>query len=399
MLEKMPLRWRLTVLIVLLLAFCCVGLTVILNFSVGRMASTIEAEMLTPSVQAAQTQPAQSLPGIAIDPVVPAQISQVARQYYLHQSIFYVVIIVGLGGALTYYLSGRALKPLQKLSTKMKSRTVQNLAEKLPVPQSHDEIAELTGSFNTMSQKLDEAFAMQKRFSQSAAHDLRTPLTVMKTKVDVFKKKSKHTYDEYDNLLCVITEQTDRLSDLVKALLNLTNMDALDCKEQLALQPMLSGICEELAEIAQSHSITLSVKGSGQSVYGNHNLLRRAFYNLVENAIQYNTPGGKVDIKVAAANRRSVVTITDTGIGIPAKVQTLVFEPFYRVDKSRSRQMGGAGLGLATVKSIVEMHGGVITLRENPGGGTVFEVTIKKRAWNSICSMLFFVMQLNIDFI
>ncbi|WP_154698274.1 HAMP domain-containing protein, partial [Clostridium botulinum] len=191
MLEKIPIRIRLTVLSVLLLTICCIGLTIILNISAYHMADVIES---TPTVPSTQFDPDKGFPiELKTEELALSETSQVARSTFLYQSIFYSILVVAVGAGLTYYISGKVLKPLQELSSQMKNRTVHNLSEGLPMPNSGDEIADLTLSFNQMSSKLDEAFAMQKRFSQSAAHELRTPLTVLKTKVEVFKKKKDHT--------------------------------------------------------------------------------------------------------------------------------------------------------------------------------------------------------------
>ena len=377
MLKKLSIRLRLTVLSILLLTACCTGLTIILNISANRMADVIEAIPLTPANEATSDAiPLQQSPASDMSAIIPSGDSNTARTQFLYQSIFYMILIVVVGGGLTYYISGKALKPLLELGGQMKNRTVHNLSETLPVPENHDEVADLTRSFNEMSRTLEEAFAMQKRFSQSAAHELRTPLTVLKTKVDVFKKKSEHTAEEYDKLLSVITEQTNRLSDLVKDLLNLTNMDALECSERIKLKSMLTDVVDDLFCLITDKNITVSISGADQVVLGNRSLLHRAFYNLVENAIKYNVGNGKVDIIITSIAERSVVKITDTGIGIPAELQELIFEPFFRVDKSRSRQMGGAGLGLSTAKAIVDKHHGKITISENPSGGTIFEITL-----------------------
>ncbi|HCL01969.1 MAG TPA: two-component sensor histidine kinase [Lachnoclostridium phytofermentans] len=375
MLKKLPIRARLTALSILAITACCIGLTIILNFSANRMANVIEAIPLTPATEVTEeTSMWVQPPSIGIS--APSADSRIARTHFLYQSILYMVLIVAIGGGLTYYITGKALMPLRVLSHQMKNRTVHNLSEDLPVPEIHDEIADLTISFNQMSGKLEEAFAMQKRFSQSAAHELRTPLTVLKTKVDVFKMKKEHTSEEYNNLLSVITTHTNRLSELVKDLLDLTNMDDLNCDEQIELNALLQDVVEELIPLTKEKNISIIVNGTSKSIVGNKSLLHRAFYNLVENAIKYNTENGTVDISIGDATDHAVVTITDTGIGIPKELEELIFEPFFRVDKSRSRQMGGAGLGLSTVKTIIEKHNGVISVSKNETTGSRFIIQL-----------------------
>ncbi len=338
------------------------------------MANVIEATPLTPSISVED--PVDMGGAVIIDPLAPTKSSSTARKNFLYESILYVIAVVVIGAVLTYYLSGKALKPLHELNNQMKNLTVHNLSENLEIPQSKDEIAELTYSFNVMSNKLDEAFSMQKRFSESAAHELRTPLTVLKTKVEVFKKKKSHTREEYDSLLNVISTHTDRLSELVTDILNFTNMDAMEYNQKIEMNGLFEDIIEELSIPAKERHITIWLEGTKQYVIGNTNLLHRAFFNLVENGIKYNHVNGSVKINVDCVNGHTRVTIADTGIGIPKEMRVLIFEPFFRVDKSRSRQMGGAGLGLTMVKNIIEKHGGQIRVLENRNGGSIFEITL-----------------------
>ncbi len=188
--------------------------------------------------------------------------------------------------------------------------------------------------------------------------------------------KKEHTSEEYNNLLSVITTHTNRLSELVKDLLDLTNMDDLNCDEQIELNALLQDVVEELIPLTKEKNISIIVNGTSKSIVGNKSLLHRAFYNLVENAIKYNTENGTVDISIGDATDHAVVTITDTGIGIPKELEELIFEPFFRVDKSRSRQMGGAGLGLSTVKTIIEKHNGVISVSKNETTGSRFIIQL-----------------------
>lgn len=377
MLKKLSLRTRLTALSILALTTCCIGLTIILNLSAFRMADVIEAIPIMPAHEISNDATAiEQAPLPSETSMTPSEGSQMARTRFLYQSIVYMVLIVTIGGGLTYYITGKSLTSLRILSYQMKNRTVHNLSEDLPVPETHDEIADLTLSFNQMSSKLEESFAMQKRFSQSAAHELRTPLTVLRTKVDVFKKKKEHTSEEYDNLLSVITTHTNRLSELVKDLLDLTNMDELNYDEQIELRSLLQDVVEELIPLTKDKNISININDTLKSIAGNKSLLHRAFYNLVENAIKYNIKNGTVDISIGDLEDHALVTITDTGIGIPKELEELIFEPFFRVDKSRSRQMGGAGLGLSTVKTIIERHNGVIFVSENEIVGSRFTIQL-----------------------
>lgn len=374
MLNKLSIRLRLTILSVLMLTICCAGLTMILNLSANRMADVIEATPITPANSVDDLLP--KIKDRAIIMMTPSSPSQAARKAFLNQSIFYMMLVVVIGGVLTYIISGRALKPLNELSKQMKNRTVHNLSESLEIPQSHDEIADLTCAFNEMAHKLDEAFAMQKRFSASAAHELRTPLTVLKTKVDVFKKKRSPTPEDYDKLLNVISKHTNRLSDLVKDLLDFTNMDSVECGDTIEMKSLLTSITDELSLLAKEKYIDLSLTGKEHIIHGNRILIHIAFYNLIENAIKYNKESGSVNIALSSQDDHAIITIADTGIGIPHEFHELIFEPFYRVDKSRSRSIGGAGLGLSTVKVIIDKHQGKISVSETPSGGSCFNIIL-----------------------
>lgn len=379
--KKMPIRLRLTAMMVLLLIICCVGLTIILNFSADIMATKIDAAATTPAQQVGENE--QIFDDILMPPMVPmmpivSTEAQQAKTEFRLESVLYLLLIIVCGGALTYYVSGKVLKPLDTLNNQIKNRTVHNLAETMDMPLADDEIAELTQSFNEMTDKLNEAFLMQSRFTANAAHELRTPLAVLKTKVDVFKKKNVHTTDEYDALITVFEKQIKRLSVLVIALLEMTNMNDEIEQEPICLQDILQEMFAELTPIADKKEVQLYLDCDDSIVYGNPNLLYRAFYNLVENGIKYNVVGGSVKIEVKSNDTQTVVAIKDTGIGIPEDLKKTIFEPFYRVDTSRSRETGGVGLGLSIVQSIVKKHNAKITVTDYENSGTCFELVFSK---------------------
>ena len=380
MLKKMPIRLRLTVMTVALLTVCCVGLTLTINFSATRMATRIDAVALVPSLEVGDgSWSEESIPAMpnSLAPSISTEASQKAKIDFRIESILYMLLIIVGGGFLTYYLSGKALKPLDTLNEQVKNINVNNLSETLSVPPTKDEIAELTSSFNGMADKLNNSFMMQQRFSASAAHELRTPLAVLQTKVDVFKKKKIHTTEEYDALIYVIEKQTKRLRGLVASLLDMTNMDGIHEKSSICVKDIFEDIISELSHIAKDKNITLTLDSDNSVVFGNTNLLYRAFYNLVENGIKYNIDGGKVEVLVNRLGKEQVsIKIIDTGIGIADEYKKKIFEPFYRVDKSRSRQLGGTGLGLSTVDSIIKKHNGTITVTDNESNGTSFYVIL-----------------------
>ncbi|MGA3599822.1 sensor histidine kinase [Lysinibacillus agricola] len=380
MFKKMPIRLRLTVMMIILLTICCIGLTLILNFSAGIMATRIDAAAVLPaqvlsedsnSMDSLQTPPDVMMP-------TPSEESQQARTDFKMNSIVYLLIVIVGGGVLTYYISGKVLKPLDTLNSQIKNRTVHNLSETMDIPSTNDEIAELTQSFNEMTDTLNDAFMMQSRFSANAAHELRTPLAVLKTKVDVFKKKHIHSTEEYDALISVFEKQIQRLSELVSSLLDMTNMNDELANETICLKDVLEDIVSELSHIADEKDVKLYLDCDESVVYGNTDLLYQALYNIVENGIKYNIDGGMVIITVKTDKKQVIVEIKDTGIGIPDEEKKNIFEPFYRVDKSRSREMGGSGLGLSIVQSIIHKHNGSIVVTDHENGGTCFEITLGK---------------------
>ncbi|WP_054028836.1 sensor histidine kinase [Bacillus sp. FJAT-28004] len=381
MLKKMSIRLRLTVMTVALLAICCVGLTLILNYSADRMATRIDATLLLPAQEVGEdgrVDESSQLPSSSLTPAVSTDDSQKARTDYRIESMIYMLLVIVGGGFLTYYISGKALKPLDTLNGQVKNINVRNLSETLSVPPTKDEIAELTVTFNEMTDKLDNAFMMQGRFSASAAHELRTPLAVLQTKVDVFKKRKDHTNEEYDALISVIEKQTNRLRGLVDNLLDMMNLDDNGEQSSICVKDIFEDIISELSHIAKDKNVTLALDCDNSIVFGNTDLLYRAFYNLVENGIKYNIDGGRVEVNVHKLSKEQVsIIVKDTGIGIAEKNKKNIFEPFYRVDKSRSRQMGGAGLGLSIVDSIIKKHNGTLTVTDNEKEGSCFNVILK----------------------
>lgn len=367
---SLSLRLRVTLVCGVLLAGCCLLLTLSHNYYANEMVDAIEAIPLQPAqtVGATQTDPVENL--------FPGQITAPARETFRLQSLAAMGVIVALGCLMVYWLTGKALSPLHQLDQQIRSRTAADLNRPLPVPSSGDEVAGLTISFNQMSQNLGKVFEQQKRFSQCAAHELRTPLAVLKTRMALFRKKGLCSTPETVELLNVLEEQTQRLSDLVSDLLALTNLDDLECRETIDVPQLLAGTAENLKELAQQHNITLRLNAQPGTVCGNRILLERAFYNLVENAIKYNRPNGMVNIASVRENGHIRVEISDDGMGIPPQLREQVFEPFFRVDKSRSRELGGAGLGLSMVRAIAERHSGRVWEEAAQSGGSCFVVLL-----------------------
>lgn len=375
MFKKLSLRWRMTIMTALLLSACCIGLTLVLNHSTFQLANSIEAATTTPAIDpnSAITNDVQPMM-----PLLPAEQTQQAIYYYQIESILFMIVAVLLGSSLTYYVSGHILEPVNKLNKQVKKLSVINLSETLDIPPANDEIAELTQSFNEMTDKLHEAFSMQQRFSSNAAHELRTPLTVLQTKIDVFHKKEQHTTQEYEALVSIVQKQTTRLRSLIKNLLDMTNMED-DIQQKVILYTLFEDILNELSVLAEERQVSLSIQCGNESIIGNPELLYRAFYNIVENAIKYNVVNGNVQVHIEKnTSDKFSIHISDTGIGIPDDSKKYIFTPFYRVEKSRSRAMGGAGLGLSIVDKIIQQHGGTISITDVEPQGTCFRIDFNK---------------------
>lgn len=377
MFHKISIQWRLTILSAIMLTICCVGLTIVLNLSAFRLADQIDATVITtPAIDTTQIQINEPMMQELI-PSTPSEELQEAKRGFSTQSILYMLFVILGGSALIYYVTGKSLKPLDQLNKQVKNITIHNLSDTLPVPPSNDEIAELTQSFNDMTDKLRDAFLTQERFSASAAHELRTPLAILQTKIDVFRKKNIETNNDYEALISIFEKQISRLRGLVGNLLDMTNMRDEREKTNISLRDMFEDIISELSIVANNKHVQLSLHCDNCTMYGNVDLLYRAFYNLVENAIKYNVDGGFVKVSISETlNKQVEIQVSDCGIGIPDEMKKHIFEPFYRVDKSRSRELGGAGLGLSIVDRIIKMHGGKIMVFDNEPVGTCFKICL-----------------------
>lgn len=377
-LNKLSIRTRLVGITVFILILCCVGLTAIINYSATQMASEV-AQVMTPA-QSIDNLINQSELGQSVmnwdEPIEDIERQQNIINTFYRNSVLYMLFIITLGGVVMYLFSKSILRPLARLNKKIKNSTISNLSDKIPVPDSSDEIAELSVSFNKMTDRIQEAFLFQKQFSGNVAHELRTPLTIMKTKIDVFEKRENHTDDEYRELISNQKKQLIRLSEIIQTLLEITNTDSIQEKEHFLVSDMIENILLDFSHIIDQRNIQISLDLQNVEIYGNVDLLYRVFYNLIQNSIRYNTDRGSICILAKQNQHHTIVQICDTGIGITKENKQRIFEPFFRVDKSRSRLMGGAGLGLSIVNNIIEKHHGTITVCDNQPQGTCFTVTL-----------------------
>ena len=368
------LQLKLTLLLSLLMIISCVLMYFFISHSAVSGMDGLQNYMIKVDPQDGDSPITFNVDPKALFPQFEQEIQE-TKESFLLRSVIATTIIILLSSVCTYFLTKKALTPLQKLTSEVSQIQAQNLSTQLPVPNSKDEIAQLTSSFNEMLTRLDNAFSTQKQFSANAAHELRTPLAVLQTNLEVFEKKQKPEMIEYRQLFTMIKEQTARLSQLVGTLLDMTNLKSVPRTDQVSLEELVDEVFCDLDPIAEKAGISIHFNDSSNQdlhtdVTGSYVLLYRAVYNLVENAIKYNRPHGSVSVSVKQENGQAMVLVTDTGIGISPENQKKIFDPFFRVDKSRSRAMGGAGLGLALVDSIAKEHRGTVKVLESSSAGS-----------------------------
>ena len=368
------LQLKLTLLLSLLMIVSCVLMYFFISHSAVSGMDGLQNYMIKVDPQDGDSPITFNVDPKALFPQFEQEIQE-TKESFLLRSVIATTIIILLSSVCTYFLTKKALTPLQKLTSEVSQIQAQNLSTQLPVPNSKDEIAQLTSSFNEMLTRLDNAFSTQKQFSANAAHELRTPLAVLQTNLEVFEKKQKPEMIEYRQLFTMIKEQTARLSQLVGTLLDMTNLKSVPRTDQVSLEELVDEVFCDLDPVAEKAGISIhfddsSSQDSHTDVTGSYVLLYRAVYNLVENAIKYNRPHGSVSVSVKQENGQAMVLVTDTGIGISPENQKKIFDPFFRVDKSRSRAMGGAGLGLALVDSIAKEHRGTVKVLESSSAGS-----------------------------
>lgn len=307
------------------------------------------------------------------------ELFQGAQEKVQIQAILSTLAVVVLGSLATYFLARRSLKPLERLIDHMKDREMKNLSKPLPSQGLPGEIADLTQSYNHLLERLDGVFQQQRQFSAAAAHELRTPLSVLQTRLDVFNKLENHQEKDYEEMLSDIQDQVQRMTQLVDHLLTLMDTESLEKNDLVDLYDLFDEVFCDLTPLAEKREVTLELQGSHSQVYASDLLLYRALYNLVENAIKYNKPGGSVLVQVKEVKDQVLVSVKDTGIGLAPESIREIFTPFYRVDPSRSRKLGGAGLGLSLVKHILDLHQATISIDSQLGSYTEFTIWLGKK--------------------
>lgn len=389
------LQLKLTLLLSLLMIVSCVLMYFFISHSAVSGMDGLQNYMIKVDPQDGDSPITFNVDPKALFPQFEQEIQE-TKEDFLLRSVIATTIIILLSSVCTYFLTKKTLTPLQKLTSEVSQIQAQNLSTQLAVPNSKDEIAQLTSSFNEMLARLDNAFSTQKQFSANAAHELRTPLAVLQTNLEVFEKKQEPEMVEYQQLFTMIKEQTARLSQLVGTLLDMTNLKSVPRTDHVSLEELVDEVFCDLDPVAEKAGISIhfddnssqdwhtdvhtpdasALNNNIRNITGSYVLLYRAVYNLVENATKYNRPNGSVTVSVKEKNGQAMILVKDTGIGISPENQKKIFDPFFRVDKSRSRAMGGAGLGLALVDSIAREHGGSVKVLESNEKGSIIALML-----------------------
>lgn len=300
---------------------------------------------------------------------------------YKRNSLIITVLLALLGGVVTYFISGHALRPIREFSDKIEEVQAQNLSDSRIEENNVKELNQLGISYNKMLERLSDAFEIQRQFTANAAHELRTPLALMQVQLDLYNSAS-HPGNDADTLQTIkmVTEQNDKLNRMVKTLLDMSELQTVGRDDKIILDAIVEEVLADLEPLAMEKNIKLIGKCEDATMIGSDILIYRLVYNLVENAIKYNHPLGQVTVTAYQRNKHVYLSVEDTGSGIPKELRERVFEPFFRVDKSRSRELGGVGLGLALVREIVRVHDGSICIKSGKTGGTIFEVTFAQHS-------------------
>lgn len=383
--KKLSLQWRLTLMTSLLIAVTCIILNLLLYhngiFYMDSLTDSVLGSENSLSDSGNETQEIYiNIPSENWDDFVSdfsIQLVDTKRGYGINGWLITAIVTL-ISGMITYFISGRALKPLRDFSDQVKKIQAQNLTE-CEITEHHiPEFEQLRHSFNQMLKRLSDAFERQRQFTGNAAHEFRTPLALMQAKLDLYTN-STHPTDAPETIetLAMMQTQTERLSRLVKILLEMSELETIPRTDRIALSPLIEEVLADLSPLAEKRGITLLQPAEPDiTICGSDILIYQVVFNLTENAVRYNRENGTVTITAAKREKEAVITVSDTGPGISEEFRESVFEPFFRVDKSRSRSLGGVGLGLALVHEIVALHGGTVQITESSENGTVFEVCL-----------------------
>ena len=374
--KKLSLQWRITLMTALLICSTCMAMNWLIGCSGRHYMDSIGANLSTaidPSEGAVEYfDPSRE----GLDPnltivIYGAQNSFTATNWYI------TAAVTLLGGILAYFVSGRALRPLRTFVAQVEKVQPNNLADMKITEEVLPEFRQFSDSFNQMLERLDEGFTAQRQFTGNAAHELRTPLALMQARLDLYMATDHgDNRPETAETIAMLREQTERLSKMVRTLLDMSDLKAVPRTDKIQLAPMIEEVLADLSPLAEKSGVALSQSGEDLWITGSDVLVYRSIFNLVENGVKYNHPGGSVRVAASRRGSSAVIEVRDTGCGIPENFRESVFQPFFRVDKSRSREKGGVGLGLSLVWEIAHLHGGSVRITESGKDGTVIELTL-----------------------
>lgn len=383
--KRMSLQWRLTCITTLCIAIICGCLTIFVYKNgvhyIDSLQDAVESQGDEKGNKSDEIY--ISIPDDKWDEFADEFSFQVYNNKadYKRNSLIITVLLALLGGVVTYFISGHALRPIREFSDKIEEVQAQNLSNSRIEENNVKELNQLGISYNKMLERLSEAFEIQRQFTANAAHELRTPLALMQVQLDLYNSAS-HPGNDADTLQTIkmVTEQNDKLNRMVKTLLDMSELQTVGRDDKIILDAIVEEVLADLEPLAVEKNIKLIGKCEDATMIGSDILIYRLVYNLVENAIKYNHPLGQVTVTAYQRNKHIYLSVEDTGSGIPKELRERVFEPFFRVDKSRSRELGGVGLGLAFVREIVRVHDGSICIKSGKTGGTIFEVTFAQHS-------------------
>ena len=383
--KRMSLQWRLTCITTLCIAIICGCLTMFVYKNgvhyIDSLQDAVESQGNEKGNKSDEIY--ISIPDDKWDEFADEFSFQVYNNKadYKRNSLIITVLLALLGGVVTYFISGHALRPIREFSDKIEEVQAQNLSDSRIEENNVKELNQLGISYNKMLERLSEAFKVQRQFTANAAHELRTPLALMQVQLDLYNSAS-HPGNDADTLQTIkmVTEQNDKLNRMVKTLLDMSELQTVGRDDKIILDAIVEEVLADLEPLAVEKNIKLIGKCEDATMIGSDILIYRLVYNLVENAIKYNHPLGQVTVTAYQRNKHVYLSVEDTGSGIPKELRERVFEPFFRVDKSRSRELGGVGLGLAFVREIVRVHDGSICIKSGKTGGTIFEVTFAQHS-------------------
>ena len=384
--KRISLQWRITLMTVLLIGVTCVAMNLLLCSS-----GVYYMDTIADSLQGSGTVILNEAGAASFDPQLIAPNEELtivvdgAQGRFRTTNWYITAAVTLLSGILAYFVSGRALKPLRSFASQVEMVQMTNLADMKIDEDVLPEFKQLSRSFNQMLERLNTAFAAQRQFTGNAAHELRTPLALMQAQLELFSAEHPAVLPETAEFLTLLREQTERLTQMTRTLLEMSNLQQVARNERIQLAPMIEEIFTDLAPLSDKRGVTLTAEGDG-IMTGSDALIYRLIFNLTENAVKYNRQGGSVRVSVTQEPEKLLLRVSDTGCGIPEEYQRSIFQPFFRVDKSRSREYGGAGLGLSLVWEIADLHGGFVWVEESNDSGSVLAVTLPGIAPNAVSS-------------